>query len=491
MNTLHDTQPNLRAVRSNEGGPPRVLLFGVVGFCLLVIVAAVAVPIIFREVLSPAQQQRLIDQLPFMEAFKRPTPMGGVLPTVGPNAALENSAMDLLNMSPLGTATADPQSVIVPTATLMPPTQTPTVQPTATVAATLAPTENVAPATEEAAVQAVAMAPAATLAPDTVSQAQTVTQRLPTSGTLPNFKIVKQTWNNCGPATLTMTLGYYGWTQDQKYAESVIRPTKEDKNVSPNELVEFVNTQTGVRALTRIGGDMALLKSLIVSQFPVMIETSAMFEAYDWLGHYRLVVGYDDNSGQFFAFDTFQGTGPDGRGVPLGYVNFDNDWQDFNRTFIVIYQQEREAELMQLLGTRATDISAAEHAFSVAQQEAKANPEDSFAWFNMGTALNILGRYEEAANAFDLARLHEVPWRILWYQFGPFEAYYNVGRYDDIVSLAGTNLNSAKEHEESFYWRGKAYAAKGQTADAASQFRTALSLRPNFPEAELALQTVN
>src|SRR5690242_4690001 len=144
MNTLHDTQPNLRAVRSNEGGPPRVLLFGVIGFCLLIILGAVAVPIIFREVLTPAQQQRVMDQLPFMEAFKRPTPMGGVLPTVGPNSALENSAMNLLNMGPIGeTATADPKSVIVPTATLAPATQTPTVQPSATVAAA----ENTAPAT--------------------------------------------------------------------------------------------------------------------------------------------------------------------------------------------------------------------------------------------------------------------------------------------------------------------------------------------------------
>src|SRR5688572_18879595 len=112
MNKLHDTQPNLRVVRPNEAGPPRLLLFGVVGFCVLIILGAVAVPIIFREVLSPAQQQRIMDQLPFMEAFKRPTPMGGILPTVGANSTLENSAMDLLNMGSIGgTATADPQTV--------------------------------------------------------------------------------------------------------------------------------------------------------------------------------------------------------------------------------------------------------------------------------------------------------------------------------------------------------------------------------------------
>ena len=131
MNTLHDTQPNLRAVGSNEGGPPRVLLFGVIGFCLLIILGAVALPIIFREVLSPAQQQRVMDQLPFMEAFKRPTPMGGILPTVDSNPEQENSAIDLLNMAvPVGgTATADPLNVLVPTGTLVPATQIPTLQP--------------------------------------------------------------------------------------------------------------------------------------------------------------------------------------------------------------------------------------------------------------------------------------------------------------------------------------------------------------------------
>jgi len=483
MNNLHDTQPNLRAVRSNPGGPPRILLFGVIGFCLLVILGAAAVPFIFRDVLSPAQQQRIMDQLPFMEAFKRPTPMGGVLPTLDANPALENSAMNLLNMPLVGTTpTANLNTTLAPaaTATLAPATQMPTPQPSPTIV-------SAAPVAQDVAVsQSVVGIPAATLAPDASSQTYAVAQQLPAAANLPNFKIVKQTWNNCGPATITMTLGYYGWKQDQTYAASYLKPNKEDKNVSPSELVNFVNTQTGVRALTRIGGDVELLKTLIANQFPVMIETSMMFEAYDWVGHYRLMMGYDDNSRQLYAFDTFMGVGPDGRGVPIGYVQFDNDWQDFNRSFIVVYQQDREAELMQLLGTRATEESAAEHAFDVSQQEAKANVQDSFAWFNMGTALTIMGRYEEAANAYDQARRYDAPWRMLWYQFGMFEAYFNVGRYDDVLILAQANLNTVAEHEESYYWRGKVYAVQGRKNEAMAEYQTALSYNPNFVAAQEA-----
>ncbi|RIK17073.1 MAG: hypothetical protein DCC51_12895, partial [Anaerolineae bacterium] len=56
-------------------------------------------------------------------------------------------------------------------------------------------------------------------------------------------------------------------------------------------------------------------------------------------------------------------------------------------------------------------------------------PDDPFAWFNLGSSLTELARlddaalFEGAAAAFDQARLLGLPPRMLWYQFGPYEAY--------------------------------------------------------------------
>ena len=49
---------------------------------------------------------------------------------------------------------------------------------------------------------------------------------------------------------------------------------------------------------------------------------------------------------------------------------------------------------------------------------------------------------EEAAAAFDQARQIGLPWRMLWYQFGPFEAYYETGRYDEVIALADATLQT-------------------------------------------------
>ena len=65
-----------------------------------------------------------------------------------------------------------------------------------------------------------------------------------------------------------------------------------------------------------------------------------------------------------------------------------------------------------------------------------------FAWFNKGSNHNVLGEYTEAAFAYDFAftLYRELPvalrpWRMMWYQSGPYEAYYQTGRYEDVIGL--------------------------------------------------------
>lgn len=115
-----------------------------------------------------------------------------------------------------------------------------------------------------------------------------------------------------------------------------------------------------------------------------------------------------------------------------------------------------------------------------------------FAWFNRGTNLNYLHDYQTAATAYDAAFANyptipeaQRPWRMLWYQTGPYFAYYYTGRYQDVVDLATATLNVVNESvlEESFYWRGMAKLALGETDAAIADFRKAVEAHPGFQPA--------
>lgn len=464
--------------------PRRFWLWLTVLWALLFIAGGLTGAVAYREVLPPRYQEQVLTYAPFMRALMAPTPEGGTIPTVAVTSAI---SLDDLLAAPIGTPGPAGEVPALVEVTLPPESGAATAAPTATL--TPQPSPTAAP-TESAALPTAELAVAEPFPTDSPARALAVS--LPSSAFIYGLRSIQQTWNNCGPANITQALSAYGWQEDQTYAAQYLKPNDEDKNVSPGELVNFVNTHTGVRAITRIGGDMDLLKALIAANFPVIIETTFTPEGYDWIGHYQTLVGYDNAASSFYALDTYLGAGPNGAGIPEGYLQFDRDWRAFNRAFIVVYEADREAVVQQILGDRADLTLAAEHALEVARSEARLDPQDAFAWFNMGTALTRLERYEEAAAAYDQAINKRLPFRMLWYQFGPFEAYFNVGRYSDVLSLAQNNLTSGADLvEETHYWMGRVYEAQGETALAATAYRRALTKNPLYTAARDALSRVS
>lgn len=447
------------------------------GWLVIWIVSGLAFILIFRNVLAPGQRETVKHYLPFMEMLAPPLPAAdSALPTPIPNQGGNISAEDLLN-APLVIGTPQSQST-QPVAAPVQATVTPTAQATMTAVPTNPATATVAPT------QA-AIAP--TPAPQTSAGQSTRAVFAQLGGITP----VKQGWNNCGPANITMALSYYGWRQSQDYALQFLKPDREDKNVSPWELVDFVNEQSQVRALYRVGGDMELLKQLLSNQLPVIIETGYLYEGSDWLGHYQTVVGYDDTQGVFYVYDSYLGTG-DGRGLPKSYAEFDTFWENFNRIFIVLYKPDEEILVRSLLGERADVNTAFEMAAESARAEARANPQNGYAWYNLGSSLTKLGEFEQAAAAFDKARqVGNVHWRVTLYQFEIFEAYFSVGRYDELMALVDANLNNNGQYvEETHYWKGKALAAEGQITEATAAFRQALVHNPRYAAAQDALNAL-
>jgi len=316
--------------------------------------------------------------------------------------------------------------------------------------------------------------------------AQADAQSIPPSARLSGVTYHSQTWNNCGGANLTMALSYFGWGYDQEVARRWLKPDIEDKNVSPWEMTDYVNkVQTAlpnVRAIWRFGGNLDLIKRLVAGGFPVIVESGFDVEDLGWMGHYETVVAYDDPSQTIWVFDSYLGP-DDGWGRPHSYAEFDYWWRHFNRTFIVLFTLDREADLWAALGDHGYPQNATNIALSTARQEAVANPGDPWAWFAMGMSYAWLGNFHDAATAFDQAFALGMPFRAPWYVFSPFEAYWNVGRFNDVIALADNTLATTIHVEELYYWRGMTLAAWGQHGLALNEFNKALSFNPNFTEA--------
>ncbi len=340
-----------------------------------------------------------------------------------------------------------------------------------------------------------------TYLPPTSTPVPTPTPTPPISITLTGLRHEHQGWNNCGPTTLAMALSCWGRGETQYDVAPVLKPDPEDKNVSPWEMEAYVRSLPlsasggpgGVGAIVRVGGTLERLKALVRAGFPVVVETWYVRDAHDQLGHYRLIIGYDDAAGQFLTYDSLHG--PD---VTIGYRELDELWRVFNRAYLVVYAPERWEALAAVLGPDLDDAAMYERALETARVEAVAPPEScvayadcadwvTFSWFSAGSSLTSLGRHAEAVVAYDQARQLGLHYRMLWYQFGSYESYHAVGRYDDVIALADATLATASNLEESYYWRGMAWLAQGDADGAWADFKAALRYHENWPPAVIAL----
>ncbi len=98
--------------------------------------------------------------------------------------------------------------------------------------------------------------------------------------------------------------------------------------------------------------------------------------------------------------------------------------------------------------------------------------------------------YDEAFALYPAIPEKERPWRMMWYQTGPYQAYYYTGRYQDVINLSTTALDAMSEPvlEESYYWRAWAREALGDNKGAIKDLRSALNFHPGFEPVLTQLQ---
>jgi tetratricopeptide (TPR) repeat protein len=303
---------------------------------------------------------------------------------------------------------------------------------------------------------------------------------------LQGFDWEQQGYNNCGPASIRVLMSYW----DKKYGDAhfteeqaakFLKPNPDDPNVRPDEIASFVET-FGYHAFIREGGNFEMIKTFILAGYPVLIETGYDPEPdkVGWTSHYLTVVGYTSDA--FIVMDTYRRPN---WGMKFNEVDY--YWRQFDRHYLIIYRPEQYAAVASILGEEIDDVKMLDSALTVAHSELSLDQNDEFGWFNLGTILVKQGRYEEAAKAYDEARRQELPWRMLWYQFGPYEAYMKMGRYEDVIALADDVLKR-KESEEAYYYKALALEKQGEVNLAIIQLQHAVHANKNFDLAKQALE---
>lgn len=282
---------------------------------------------------------------------------------------------------------------------------------------------------------------------------------------------VFQTFNNCGPAALSMALSHYGISVSQQVLGQALRPYQhptgdnDDKSVTLAELASQAESY-GLLSYHRPAGNREVIKQLIALDLPVVTRT--WLNPGEDIGHYRVVTGYDDTTAQFTQDDSLQGAH-----LRYTYAAFDEIWGPFSYEFLVLAPPAKQAQVEAVLGELLDEHVAWQRALEIADQTLRADPNDMYAAFNRSVALYHLGKYAESIEAYEAVSAR-LPFRMLWYQIEPILAYYKNGDDNRVLQLADQILNrNNRAHSELYQLKGLIYQSRGEEAMAQEMFRLA------------------
>lgn len=305
---------------------------------------------------------------------------------------------------------------------------------------------------------------------------------------IPQKLHVYQSFNNCGPASLSMALSYYGIKKTQDELGNDLRPYQissgdnDDKSVTLEELSEK-SKEYGLIPYHRPMGNINLLKFFISNNIPVITRTWT--KPTEDIGHYRIVRGYDDTTKIIIQDDSLQG-----KNLNYNYEDFDVLWEKFNFEFLVLIPQEKKEIAEKILGDNVDQKTAWRNAVKFSEEKLTNNPNDIFSRFNLSVALYNSGNYQRSVEEFEKVE-NLLPFRTLWYQIEPIEAYYALGNYNRVFEITDKILNyHNRAFSELYILRGKSYQKLGNLEAARSEFEKAVLYNTNLKKAQELLSSL-
>lgn len=310
----------------------------------------------------------------------------------------------------------------------------------------------------------------------------------PSTKLLANNYHIFQTFNNCGPAALSMALSYYGINKSQAELGQILRPyqipsgNNDDKSVTLEELAEHSKSY-GLIPYHRPNGSIEKIKLFISYDIPIITRT--WLKADEDIGHYRVVKGYDEASKQIIQDDSLQG-----KNLKYSYEDFLTIWEKFNYEYLVLIPEEKKEVVEAILGDDLDTRQAFEKSLKTSQEQLKENPENIYAKFNESIAYYHLGDYENTVSSFEVIET-KLPFRTLWYQIEPILAYQKLKRYDRVFSVIDKILNNQnRAFSELYQIRGEIYLEQGKPNDARAEFQKAIEYNMNYPKPQQSIKQI-
>lgn len=311
---------------------------------------------------------------------------------------------------------------------------------------------------------------------------------LPTQKILSNDYHVFQSFNNCGPAALSMALSYYGINKSQQELGNALRPYQnpqgdnDDKSVTLEELA-LKGEELGFVAYHRPNGNFELLSQFINNDMPVITRT--WLKPNEDIGHYRVVKGFNNTNRTFLQDDSLQGAN-----LVYTIEEFDSIWKQFGYEYLVLVPKEKNDIAQQILGENVDIDVAWEKSLEYWQTQVQQNPTDTHSRLNLSVAYYMNGQYDESVKEFEAVE-NDISFRTLWYQIEPILAYVELQQYYKVFDITDSILNNHnRAFSELYLIRGEIYKKQGNTQAAKSEFEKAVLYNVNMKKAHGALNSL-
>lgn len=307
--------------------------------------------------------------------------------------------------------------------------------------------------------------------------------------TLPQSQFVAQTFNNCGPATLSMVMSMFGKNVSQEVLANEMRPFHnpyggvDDKSIFASEFARFAK-EYGFEGIHRPNGTTDLLKTFVANDIPVIVRM--WLNPYEDIGHFRIVRGYDSAKQNIIVDDSYNGPN-----IEIPYSDFLAMWQPFQYGYVLVFPKEKQDVVNSILDKEVDEMVAWQNTLERAEKELADNPNNAYTEFNLAVAHYYLGNYKKTIEAFERAEPN-LPPRMLWYQYEPIVAYQKEKNYDRVFQLTAAVFNSGNlAFSELYQVRGEVYEVLGNTEAAKREFENAVYYNHNFLAAQKALENMN
>jgi tetratricopeptide (TPR) repeat protein len=310
----------------------------------------------------------------------------------------------------------------------------------------------------------------------------------PESKILKNDYHIYQSFNNCGPAAMSMALSYFGINESQNTLGQALRPYQvpggdnDDKSVTLQEIADKAKDYN-LLSYRRPAGNIETIKLFITYDIPVITRT--WLKKDDDIGHFRIIKGYNDNTKQLIQDDSLQG-----KNLRYSYDDFNQIWKKFNYEYLVLVPNDKKEIAEKILGEDVDFKTAWTKAVKLSEEQLKADPNDVYARFNLSVALFNTEDFAGSAKQFERVE-YLISFRTLWYQIEPIQAYYQLGNYDRVFNLTERVLsNHNRAFSELYLLRGQSFLEQGNTQAAKIEFEKAVLYNSSLTAAREALESV-